>query len=129
MEAKKLILSIQPETLAVCRLDRDARIPDWALSGSFLSITRTDEELSIVTPQINVPEGIRKDEGWRWLKVEGTLDFALTGVIASLTMPLAFEGISVFVVSTYETDYLLVKERSLSKAARILSENGHLVQD
>jgi len=63
------------------------------------------------------------------LKVEGTLDFALTGVIASLTMPLAFEGISVFVVSTYETDYLLVKERSLSKAARILSENGHLVQD
>jgi uncharacterized protein len=126
---KKLILSILPETLAVCRLDRDAQIPDWAFSGSFLSITRTVEELSIVTSQINVPDGFRRDEGWRCLKVEGTLDFALTGVIASLAMPLAFEGVSLFAVSTYDTDYLLVKERNLSKAVQVLSQNGHLVQD
>ncbi len=129
MGAKKLILSILPETLAICRLDKNARIPDWALSGSFLSITQTEEELSIVCAQINVPEGVKHEDGWRCLKVEDTLDFSLTGVIASLTMPLAFEGISVFAISTYDTDYLLVRERRKKKAAAVLSENGHLVID
>jgi uncharacterized protein len=129
MGAKKLILSIMPETLAICRLDKNARFPDWAFSGSFLSITRTEGELSIVCPQINVPEGVKHEDGWRCLKVEDTLDFSLTGVIASLATPLAFEGISVFAVSTYETDYILVKERNLTKAAATLSENGHLVID
>ncbi len=129
MGAKKLILSILPETLAICRLDKNAPIPDWAFSGSFISITRTEEELSVVCPQINIPEGVRHDEGWRCIKVDDTLDFSLTGVIASLTMPLAFEGVSVFAISTFDTDYLLVKEKNLGKAAAVLSENGHLVID
>lgn len=129
MKPSKLVLSILPETLAICRLEKESPIPDWASEASFFSITRTGEELSIVCTEQNVPEGIKLEGDWRCLRVEDTLDFSLTGVIASLTMPLAFEGISVFVLSTYDTDYVLVKERNLDKAALILSQNGHLVID
>lgn len=129
MKPSKLVLSILPETLAICRLEKESPIPEWALGASFYSVTRTGQELSIVCTQLNIPEGIKHEDGWRCLKVEDTLDFSLTGVIASLTMPLAFEGISVFVISTHDTDYLLIRERSLSKAASILSQNGHLVID
>jgi uncharacterized protein len=124
----KLTLSILPETLVICQMDKDARIPDWLLASTFYSITKTAEELSVVCPQINVPEGIKKDEGWRCLKVEGPLDFSAAGILASLTMPLAKEGISVFAVSTYNTDYLLVKEQHLGKAVQVLSQNGHRIQ-
>ena len=129
MKPSKLVLSILPETLAICRLDKESPIPEWALEASFFSITRTGEELSIVCTQLNVPEGVKHEDGYRCFKVQDTLDFSLTGVIASLATPLAFEGISVFTLSTYDTDYLLVKERSLTKASSILSQNGHLVID
>jgi len=128
MTNSKLTLFILPDTLAICRLDKDVQIPDWANAGSFLSITRTAEELSIVCPQTLVPKGIKREEGWRCLKVGGPLDFSATGVLASLLIPLRQEGISVFVISTYDTDYLMVKEEHLEKAVRILSRNGHQIQ-
>lgn len=123
----KLSLSILPETLAICRLEKDDGIPGWALGGSFVSITRTSEELSIVCTQTQVPEGVRRDAGWRCLKVEGPLDLSATGVLASFLTPLARERISVFALSTYDTDYLLVKDQQLEKAVRVLKENGHEV--
>jgi hypothetical protein len=124
----KLRLFVLPETLAICQLPKDARVPQWALAASLYSITRTAEELSVVCPQTDVPEGIKKDEGWRCLKVEGPLDFSATGILASLTMPLAKEEISVFAVSTYNTDYLLVKAQHLEKAVQVLAQNGHQIQ-
>jgi hypothetical protein len=124
----KLKLSLLPEILAICQLPKNARVPQWALAGSFFSVTRTAEELSVVCPQTNVPEGIKKDEGWRCLKVEGPLDFSAAGILASLTMPLAKEEIGVFAVSTYNTDYLLVKEQHLEKAVQILAQNEHRIQ-
>lgn len=128
MTAPKLTLSILPESLAICRLDKDAGIPDWALGARFVSITRTSEELSVVCPQSQVPEDVTQDAGWRCLKVEGPLDLSGTGVLASLTAPLAQERISIFAVSTYDTDYLLVKQRDLEKAVRVLSQNGYQIQ-
>ncbi len=122
MTAAKLKLSILPETLAICRLGRDAPFPAWALAGGFVSLTRTAEELSVVCLQANVPEGVQQDGGWRCLKVEGPLDLSLTGVLASLAMPLAHEGIGVFAISTYDTDYVLVKREDLEKAAKVLRE-------
>lgn len=83
----------------------------------------------MVCLQINVPEGIKRDEGWRALKVEGPLDFSATGILATLITPLAKEGISIFAVSTYDTDYLLVKERHLEKAVEILSREGHQIRE
>ena len=128
MKELKLKLFVLPETLSICRLDKGAQIPEWAMAGSFVSITRTSEELSIVGPQNNVPAEVKREEGWRCLKVEGPLDFSLTGILAALTVPLAQEGVSVFAISTYDTDYLLVKKEQLEKAVKVLAENGHMVE-
>src|SRR5690349_19722509 len=100
-----LTLSILPDTFAVCRLKRDAAIPAWAASGDFFSITRTADELSIVCLQSNVPDGVQCESDWRCFKIEGPLDFALTGILVSVATPLAHVGISVFAIATYDTDY------------------------
>ena len=129
MRGKELNLLILAETLAICRLEKDAAVPEWAMTGSFVSTTRTAEELSIVCPQIQVPAVMKKEEGWRCIKVQGPLDFSLTGILASLTMPLAQAGISVFAICTYDTDYLLVKEENLEKTIEILVKKGYRVQE
>jgi hypothetical protein len=129
MEEGKRKLELLPDTYAVCRLDKNAPVPDWGTRGLFSSITRTAEELSVVCPDGQVPGGVNKEGGWKILMVEGPLDFSLTGVLASLTAPLAREGISVFVLSTYDTDYLLVKKEQLEKAVRALRGEGYEVEE
>ncbi len=119
----QLDLSTLPGPYAVCRLDPTATIPEWVSGGDFVSITRTAGELSIVCPAANVPAGIRAETGWRVLQVQGPLDFALTGILASLATTLAEARISIFAVSTYDTDYIMVKE--LSAAVRALKASGH----
>ncbi|MBI1354865.1 MAG: ACT domain-containing protein [Acidobacteria bacterium] len=106
--------------LAVCRLESHEAVPSWAAGGPLVAVTRTAEELSIVCAAAGVPEGVRAERGWRALCVAGTLDFALVGVLAGLTAPLAQAGISVFAVSTFDTDYLLVKQERFEEALRIL---------
>jgi hypothetical protein len=114
-------------TFAVCRLASDAPVPAWAAGGPFVSITRTADELSLVCRQEAVPEGVRCERGWRCLRVAGTLDFSLVGVLASLLDPLAEAGVAVFTVSTFETDYLMVKEPDFPRAAEVLRGAGHAV--
>lgn len=123
-EMKPVLLSILPDRLAICRLGPDEAVPEWALASTFHSITRTDEELSVVCAERLVPPRHRCEKGWRCLKVRGPLDFSQTGILASLTAPLAEVGISVFALSTYDTDYLLVKERDLSQALAALAAHG-----
>jgi hypothetical protein len=123
----QLALAILPDPLAVCRLDADAAIPTWASSSEFFSITRTADELSVVCPQSLVPDGVRCEQDWRCLRVAGTMEFSMVGVMASLVTPLADAGISVFVVSTFDTDYLLVKENDLARATAVLRAMGHTV--
>jgi hypothetical protein len=120
MNQEKPPLSILPDTFAICRLPANAAIPAWAEAGGFCSITRTADELSITCPQRNVPDDILVERDWRCLKVIGPLDFALTGIVAALTAPLAAAGISVSVVATYDTDYLLVKADRLDAAVAAL---------
>ena len=122
-----LTLLVLEETFAICRLDKNSPVREWAFVGDFYSMTRTFDELSIVCPQVNVPEGITCDKGWRCLKVEGSLGFSLTGVIASLATTLAHASISLFGVSTYDTDYLMVREKDLKRAVLVLSQAGHEV--
>lgn len=124
-------LSVLSDTFAVCRLNGEETIPHWAYGGEFFSITRTADELSIVCAQANVPADIHEDvkceKGWRSLRIEGTLDFALIGVLASLTTILAQAEVSVFAVSTFDTDYLLIKEDKLERAIEALTAQGHHV--
>ncbi len=105
-----------------------ADIPPWALAGSFMSITRTPDELSIVCLDRQIPESIDREGGWRALKIQGPLDFSLTGILASITVPLAQAAIPIFAVSTFETDYVMVKEQDLDRGIEVLSRHGHQVR-
>ena len=127
MTDNKLTLTLLPGTFAICRLDAHSKIPSWAFTGDLFSITHTAYELSIVCPQESVPAGILREEGYRCFKVKGPLDFALTGILNALTTPLAQAGVSVFAVSTFDTDYLLVKQEQTKKAIVALSEAEHHV--
>src|SRR5512147_1015562 len=121
-----LTLSVLPETLAICRLEREASVPEWAM-GEFVSITRTPDELSIVCNEQAVPSDVKADRGWRALKIEGPLDLALTGVLASIAVPLAEARINIFAISTFDTDYVLVKGDRLAGTITVLRSAGHRV--
>jgi uncharacterized protein len=126
-EPQGLGLTLLPDTLAVCRLEADAAVPAWAWTGEPASVTRTRDELSVVCRADAVPADVRCERGWRCLAVRGPLEFGLTGILASLTAPLAAAGIPVFVVSTYDTDYLMVKAEKLERAVQALRSTGHRV--
>ena len=117
-----LELRLLPAVFAVCRLDPVAPVPD-----GFWSVTRTDDELSVICVEDAVPEGAVVRRAWRGLKVVGPLDFALTGVAAALTAPLAAAEISVLPIATYDTDYLFVREETLARAVAALEAAGHRV--
>jgi hypothetical protein len=101
-------------------------LPDWA-HGTFTSVTRTPDELSIVCPQAEVPVGVQVRQGWRALKVAGPLDFALTGVLATLTRTLAEAGIPLLAVATWDTDWLLVRTPDLERTLTTLERAGHRI--
>ncbi|MCI5072294.1 ACT domain-containing protein [bacterium] len=115
------------ETFAIARLNPSDPIPEWAHHSEFFSINKTQDELSIVCSQNNVPKDIQHEKDWRALKVEGPLDFSLTGILYSLTKPLAEQKISLFAISTFDTDYILVKSNDFTQACKALSETGFTV--
>jgi hypothetical protein len=117
-----------PEAFAVCRLDPAAPVPPWAGAHPFSSITRTADELSVVCPESAVPGGVQAAGGWRCLKLEGPFDFSVTGLVASFSTALARAGISLMVVCTYDTDYLLVRLADLDRAIASLEENGYRIR-
>jgi uncharacterized protein len=115
------------ELYAIVRLEPDAPVPDWARSGDFWSVTRSDSELSIVCREEDVPAAASAERGWCALELAGPLDFSLTGVVAALVTPLAEAEVPIFVLSTFETDYLFVRERDLERSVTALAEAGHSV--
>jgi uncharacterized protein len=122
-----LKLKILPGRLAVCRLEAEAALPGDLFTQPFFSLTRSGEELSLVLPEDRAPVGAKVEPGWRALQVEGPLDFSLTGILAGLAAPLARAQVSLFAISTYDTDILLVRADDLAKAVRILEENGYII--
>jgi hypothetical protein len=124
----QLVLELLSDRFAVCRLAPEAAIPPSLEGGSLFSVTRTGSELSVVCRESQGLPG-EVEGGWRCLGVEGPLEFTQIGVLASLSQPLAEAGISIFVVSTYDTDYLLVKEEQLDSAITALRAAGHSIAD
>jgi len=122
-------LSLLPETFTICRLAPDAVVPEWATQGRFFSITRTGDELSVITETAFVPARLRTEVSWRVMKVHGPFDFSEVGVLASLVGPLAAAGVSVFTISTFDTDYLLVQCIQLREAVAALRNAAHTVHD
>jgi uncharacterized protein len=122
-------LAFLPGRLAICRLTPDALIPIWALEPQpFITISRTPDELSIACEEHRVPDDVRAERGFRALKVQGALPLDAVGVIAGLTAPLASAAIPVFALSTYDTDYLLVREERLHAAVETLRAAGYDVE-
>jgi hypothetical protein len=109
----------------IIKLDPLCDIPGWALASDFVSITKTADELSIVADIACVPRGVDMDAGWRMLKIDSVLDFSLVGIIAGISSYLAEASISIFVISTYNTDYILIKKENLDKAVHILKANRY----
>lgn len=124
-----MLLRIIPQPLAVCRLDPGQAVPEWAWKALFVSITRTDRELSIFCDSDVVPEGVAAPGTWRAFRVAGQLDLELPGIISQLSMPLAAKQISIFSLSTHDTDYMLVGEHQFQDASEVLRRAGHTLED
>ena len=122
-----MTLTLYPEDYAVCQLAASAAVPDWANDGRFNSISKTEDELSIVCESTLIKGDIRAEKGWRTFKLHGPFAFDELGIIASLTTPLAKAGVGVFVISTFNTDYLMVKAAQLQETLMVL-ENHHNVK-
>ena len=117
---------VLPGAYAIARLDADAVVPGWATRAQgFVSITRADDELSIVCRSDAVQDDVRADGDWRTIKIDGPFAFDQIGVLVSLAAPLAGAGVAIFVVSTFDTDYILVKAHQLAQAIAALQSAGH----
>jgi len=126
--ARELRLAVMPGLYAIARFAPDASLPCEYVKSAFYSMSKTDEELSLVCEEKLLSSHAKAQRGRRLIRVEGTLAFSLTGILASLVTPLAEAAVSVFSVSTYDTDYLLVRDEDLDKAITALERAGHKVQ-
>lgn len=124
----QLTITVHPELYAICRLEPNAEVPAWVVAKSFFTLSRTKTELSLVCEEKGVPAQTHAERSRRLLQVEGTLAFTLTGVLAAITVPLAEAAISIFAVSTYDTDYVLVSDSDLENAIAVLERAGHAIQ-
>ncbi len=127
MKKTVLTMSVLAGNFGVCRLDSGSGIPEWALESDFYSISKTSDELSIVCPEADVPGNVICERGWKGLKVEGPLDFGLTGILAGISAVLAGKEVSIFALSTYDTDYILVRKKNLETAVEALEEAGYVI--
>lgn len=109
----------------IVRLAPDAPVPVWADRGEFRSVTRTEDELSVVCGMDNLPADVHSSHRWVCLKLEGPFPFSLTGVLLSFIEPLSNNGIPIFSISTFDTDYVLVQEEFIGHALNMLQEVGH----
>ena len=128
MISKEINIKLLKEKYAVCQLGATEEIPEWSNKGEFISVTRTRDELSIVCLEKDVPKEIKKELNWNILKIEGQLDFSLVGILAAISSILAKKAISIFVISTFNTDYILVKEKDTENALNVLIEEGYVIK-
>ena len=124
---RTLTLSVMEGLYAIAKFPCDVEIPAWATGSTFFSVTRTLDELSVVSAEASVPGGLDASRGWRMLKVQGPFAFEETGVVAALANPLARVGVGIFVISTFDTDYLLVQQEEIPVAVETLEHAGHKI--
>ncbi len=121
-------LTLLSDTFAVCRLSPEQDVPQWAWRNraTLLSVTYTADELSIVCLQSLPPSGVQYEGSWKAIRIQGQLDFSLSGIRVALAAPLAAARIPIFALSTFDTDYILIKEEYSERARSVLEENGHI---
>ena len=123
-----LTLDLLEGSFVICRLSPTLSLPSWAFTGPFVSITKTNDELSIITiDDGRLPKDIQCERNWKCFKFKGPFAFDMTGVLTSILNPLAKADIGILAVSTFDTDYVLVKEKNLEIAVDVLKQNGHIL--
>lgn len=127
MKENKVVLSLIKGTFGVCKLRKTDEVPEWVKNDKFTSVTRTDEELSIVCSQEDIPQEITAELNWKILKIDGILDFSLIGIITKIRSILVENGMSIFVISTFNTDYILIKSEIFDQSISILKEEGYTI--
>jgi uncharacterized protein len=125
VETQRLRYNVLPTRMAVCRMPPDSTIPAWATDSSFFSITRTANELSVVCDENSVPKDVQAEKGWACIQLQGPFPFQMTGVLAAILNPLATAKIGIFAISTFDTDYILIKADQLQAAKDALKQAGH----
>jgi hypothetical protein len=128
MGTHQLLLTVLPGTYGIARFSPEASIPADFTQSFFYTLSKTDQELSLVCEEKYLGAGLKAERGRRLIRVDSTLAFSLTGIVAALAAPLAEAAVSIFSVSTYDTDYLLIRDEDLEKAAAVLERAGHKVQ-
>jgi len=125
--APSLPLELLPGTLAICRLSATASVPDWVSKAAFATVSRTPEELSITIDQDLVPAGVRSERDYRAIRVAGVLPPDLIGILVAIGAPLAEAGLPIFAISTFDTDYVLIRSKDLESALAALRQAGHRI--
>jgi hypothetical protein len=126
--ARGMSLTLLPDAIAICHLDAKAPVPAWAVSADWWSVTRTGDELSVVCAESRVPGNIASSRGWRAIKFDGPLPLDQTGILASVTAPLAAARVSVFALATFSTDFVLIPAAQQRAAIDALERAGHSVR-
>jgi len=124
---RTLTLSVVAGSYAIAKFPGDAEIPAWATGSAFFSVTRTPEELSVVAAEASIPPELNASRGWRMFKVHGPFAFDEIGVVAALANPLARVGVGIFVISTFDTDYLLAQQDDIPVVVETLEHAGHRI--
>ena len=123
--SQKLVLSVHLETFTIHKLLPDASIPEEILKSNYYSVSKTENELSLVCSEVIEVQSLQSSKGWKCIKVAGPLDFNLTGILAGISDILAKGNISIFTISTFDTDYILVRTQDLSSARTTLKQTGY----
>ena len=125
MDSTKIVLSILEETYIIYKLDQSTNLPEELIECEFYSLSNSQEELSLVCPEQILIQSENSSPNWKCLKVAGPLDLKLTGILAGLSDTLEKAKISIFAISTFETDYLLIQEQVLETAKTALKSAGY----
>lgn len=127
-KSRTLTLELLKESFLICRLPASSPLPAWAFTGPFISVTKTKDELSILTIDAGqLPQDVKCEKNWKCFKLQGPFPFDMTGVLASILNPLAKAEIAILAISTFDTDYVLVKDNNLAITVDVLKQNGHVV--
>ena len=122
-------LIVEPGEYAVCQLEADEPLPPWLPTAPFWTVTRAGDELSVICPTEAVPFESSHESGWRLLRMVGPFPFDLTGILESVLSPLTAADVGILAVSTFNTDYVLVRHTRLAAAIAALREAGHVVRE
>ena len=125
LSTMRLKLKVLDVTLAICQLEPGSEVEEWSDGTGIFSVMRTDEEVTIVCSEDLVPKGVTCSKGWKCIQLVGQFEFSEVGIVSQLALPLAGANVPIFVMSTFNTDYILVRKQDLQRASEALRMAGH----